>query len=225
LEIGPEYNRTGMKSCPCQGIEAQFDRREPANKLADYRKNGPGAATRVLIAALQDAGIMNRTLLDIGGGVGAIQFELLKAGARAAVGVDASSAYLEAARQEARRQGLLERVSFHQGDFVELAGDIPPADIVTLDRVICCYPDMPALVGLSADHARQLYALVYPRDAGWVRIGLRIENLFQRIKGSAFRVFAHPAATVEAILLARGWRRQFFRLAGVWQVAVYARRP
>src|SRR5258708_39620563 len=150
-----------MPSCQCQGIETQFNRREAANKLADYRKKGPLPSTRLLIAALLDAGVQDRTLLDIGGGIGAIQCELLKAGARAAVNVDASSAYLGAAQQEAHRQGLSGRVEYHQGDFVELADAIPPADIVTLDRVICCYPDMPALVGLSADRARQLYALVY----------------------------------------------------------------
>jgi len=212
-----------MPNCQCEGIETQFNRREAANKLADYRKKGPIASTRLLIAALLEAGVQDRTLLDIGGGVGAIQVELLKAGARAAVNVDASTAYLEAAQQEARRQGLADRVAFHQGDFVELADAIPPADIVTLDRVICCYPDMPALVGRSADHARQLYALVYPRDAGWVRLGLRLENLFQRLKGSSFRVFAHPTPAVEAILNERGLHRRLHRLTGPWQIALYAR--
>lgn len=212
-----------MSSCQCQGIEIQFNQREAANKLADYRKHGPIRSTRLLIAALLEAGVRDRTLLDIGGGVGAVQVELLKAGARAAVSVDASPAYLDAAQQEARRQGLSNRVEFHQGDFVELADDIPPADIVTLDRVICCYHDMPALVRRSADHARQLYGLVYPRDATWVRLGLRLENLFQRLKGSPFRVFAYPTTAVEAVLRDRGLRRQFHRYTGVWQIAVYGR--
>jgi SAM-dependent methyltransferase len=212
-----------MPSCQCQGIEIQFDQREAANKLADYRKKGPSPSTRLLIAALLEAGVRDRTLLDIGGGIGAIQVELLKAGAMAAVSVDASSAYLAAAQQEARRQGLSERVEYHQGDFVELADATPPADIVTLDRVICCYSDMPALVGRSADHARQLYALVYPCDAAWVSLGLRLVNLFQRLKSSPFRVFAHPTPAIEAILKERGLRRRYHRLAGLWQIAVYTR--
>ena len=212
-----------MTSCQCQGIEAQFNRREAATKLADFRKNGPADYTRILTTALKEIGVEGRSLLDIGGGVGAIQFELLKAGASAAVSVDASSAFAEAAQEEARRQGLADRITFRQGDFVELAPDIPPADIVTLDRVICCYPDMPALVGRSADHARQLYALVYPRDAGWVRLGISLENWWQRIMRSSFRVFAHPTAAVEAVLLVRGFRRQFHRLAGFWQITVYSR--
>src|SRR5437867_553179 len=107
-----------MTSCQCQGIEDQFNSREAAKKLADYRKHGPAGTTRLLIAALKDAGVAGRTLLDIGGGIGAIQLELLKAGARSAVSVDASTAYTEAAQQEARRQGLDNRIQFQHGDFV-----------------------------------------------------------------------------------------------------------
>src|SRR5262245_36038484 len=212
-----------MPSCQCEGIEIQFDSREAASKLADYRKHGPIPSTRLLIAALLDAGVQDRTLLDIGGGIGAVQVELLKAGARSAVSVDASTAYLDAARQEAGRQGLADRIEYRAGDFVELAEDIQPADVVTLDRVICCYHDMPALVGRSADRARQLYALVYPREAAWVRLGLRVENLLQRLKRSPFRVFAHPTAAVEAVLRDRGLRRQFHRYSSFWQIAVYGR--
>jgi magnesium-protoporphyrin O-methyltransferase len=106
---------------------------------------------------------------------------------------------------------------------VVLAGGIPAADIVTLDRVICCYHDMPSLVGHSAEHARQVLALVYPLDTWWVRIGLSVENLFQRLKGSPFRAFVHPRAAVEAILRAQGLRRHAYRRSGVWQIAVYAR--
>src|SRR5438270_335838 len=101
-----------MTSCQCQGIEVQFNRREAAKKLADYRKNGPADTTRILIAALKEAGVAGRTLLDIGGGIGAIEMELLKAGARSAVSVDASSAYIDAAQEEARRLGLQDRIHF-----------------------------------------------------------------------------------------------------------------
>jgi magnesium-protoporphyrin O-methyltransferase len=160
-----------MTSCQCQGIEIQFDRREAAKKLADYQKNGPADTTRILIAALKEMGIDGATLLDIGGGIGAIQIELLKAGAAGAVSVDASTAYIEAAQREARDQGLQDRIQFHHGDFVELADKVPPADIVTLDRSLCCYPDMPALVGLSADRppssALCFARFARPRHSTW----------------------------------------------------------
>ena len=214
-----------MTSCQCQGIEVQFDSVEAAKKLAEYQKKGAAGSTRLLIEALKEAGVEGRTLLDIGGGIGAIHTELLKAGAQSAVSVDASTAYIEAAQQEALRQGLQDRIQFHHGDFVELAGSLLSADIVTLDRSLCCYPNMPALVGLSASRAKQLYALVYPRDTWWMRLGLGAVNGMQRLRGSAFRVFAHPTRAVEAILQENGLRRRFYRLAGVWQIAIYMRPP
>jgi magnesium-protoporphyrin O-methyltransferase len=212
-----------MPSCQCQGIEIEFNRREAANKLKAYRRSGPAATTRLLIEALQALGVKGRTLLDVGGGIGVIQCELLKAGARTAVSVDASSAYIAAAREEAQRQGLDDRIQYHHGDFVALASGIPPADVVTLDRVICCYHDMPGLVGHAAEHARQVLALVYPLDAAWVRFLLVLENLFQRIKGSPFRAFVHPTTAVEALLRERGLQRHSYRRSGVWQIAVYTR--
>ena len=45
-----------------------------------------------------------------------------------------------------------------------MSDEIEAADVVTLDRVICCYPDMEALVGRSAERALRLYGLVHPRD-------------------------------------------------------------
>lgn len=212
-----------MANCQCQGIDTVFNAAEAARKLADYRKKGPAATTRLLTGAIREAGVQDRTVLDIGGGIGAIQYELLRAGARAALSVEASSAYVAAARQEARRQGVADRIDYRLGDFVALAGDIPPADIVTLDRVICCYADMPALVTRSAERARQLYALVFPRESAWVRLALAVENLFERLRGSGFRAFVHPTAAVEAILQEHGLRRRFHRTSGMWQVAVYGR--
>lgn len=212
-----------MTSCQCQGIEKQFDGREAARKVADYQKNGPARTTRILIEALKEAGVAGRTVLDIGGGIGTIQLELLKAGASSAVSVDASTAYIEAAQQEARRQDLQDRIQFQHGDFVELANGIPPADIVTLDRSVCCYPDMPALVGLSASRARQQYALVYPRHTWWMRFGLGAINWLERFRRCPFMVYAHPPQAVEAILREHGLQRRFYRLSGVWQIAIFAR--
>ena len=108
------------------------------------------AWTRTLIEALKAEGVEGATLLDIGGGIGVIQHELLAAGAASAISVDASSAYLDAAREESDRRGLRGRVTYRHGDFVELAESVPPADIVTLERVLNVYPDWVRLAGVSA---------------------------------------------------------------------------
>ncbi len=212
-----------MNCCQCQGIETLFDQKYVAREVARYRSKGPDRTTRLLLDELQAEGVQGMTLLDIGGGIGVIPNELFKAGIVGATNIEASSAYMLAATDEAVRQGHADRVSQHHGDFIDLAADIPPADIVTLDRVICCHPDMQALVGLSAARARKLYGVVYPRDTWWVKIGLSVENLFHRLRRTRFRVFAHPTTAVEAVLKRNGLNRRSSRNTFVWQVVVYTR--
>ena len=217
-----------MDCCQCKGIETLFNEKEARNKLRAYRKNGPAKTTRILIEALerlaatQDRqGLEGMTLLDIGGGVGAIQHELLRAGLERATGVEASNAYMKAAQQEAERQGYGERVSYFHANFVEIAPQLPSADIVTLDRVICCYHDMPALVGLSVSKAGALYGLVYPLDVWWAKTAISIGNLFLRVIRNPFRGFIHRTQAVDALVRKNGFQQRFYKRSGPWQVVVY----
>jgi Methyltransferase domain len=213
-----------VTGCCCQGVDAVFGERTARHDLRRYRKRGPSKPTRVLLDALEREGIEGATVLDIGGGVGAIQQELLDAGARLAVGVEASGAYLRVATEEAERRGHADRVSHTHGDFVSLADGIEPADVVTLDRVICCYPDMESLVGRSADRARRVYALVYPQDRWWVGLGIRATNLFMRVSRKAYRADLHRTGDVDAVARAHGLAPKLARRAGpIWQIAVYVR--
>jgi magnesium-protoporphyrin O-methyltransferase len=212
-----------VSQCQCQGIDATFDTGLADKQLRRFRRRGPQRTTRLLLDALRARGVKGRSLLDIGGGVGVIQHELLAAGVSEATSVDASSAYLAVSRAEADHWGYGARVRYHFGNFVELAPGIPSADIVTLDRVICCYDEMEALVGLSASRAARLYGVVYPRSAWWVRLGTSAANLLQRMRGSPFRIFSHATEAVETAISARGLSRVFHRTAGMWQVALFAR--
>ena len=99
--------------------------------LAKWRHRGPHPATRELIDLIREDGVEGATVLDIGAGVGAVHMTLLEAGAATAVDVDASPEYLATARGEAERRGLAGRVEYRYGDVVELAAELPPADIVT----------------------------------------------------------------------------------------------
>jgi magnesium-protoporphyrin O-methyltransferase len=212
-----------MDCCQCKGIESLFNEKEARNRLKAYRKDGPAKTTRMLLDALTTQGVEGMTLLDIGGGVGAIQHELLRAGVIEATGVDASTAYVKAAREEARRQGHADKVTYIHGNFVELAPEVAPADIVTLDRVICCYHDMPALVGVSVARAKKLYGLVYPRDTWWTRAGIVFANLYLRLMRNPMRSYIHSAQAVEALVRDEGLSRRFHANSGLWQVVVYAR--
>lgn len=212
-----------MDCCHCQDAEKLFDEKMAKRDLRNYLKKGPSGATQLLLEALKAEGVKDLTLLDIGGGVGAIQHELLKAGASGGTAVEASAAYLEAARGEARRQGLEERVSYTHGDFVELAPDVAEADIVTLDKVICCYPHMKELVGLSSGRARKFYGVIYPRDTWWTRVGFAIGNLFISLRRSVFRIYIHATDAVDGVVRANGLKPHYQQNKGPWQVVLYVR--
>ena len=216
-----------MSCAQCKGIESQFDRGEARKKLRHYRRRGPDKTTRMLIedlrAALTASDAHDSVLLDIGAGIGAIHHELLNGRVSRAVHVDASTAQLAAAREETERRGHSGRVEFVFGDFVALADTIPAADIVTLDRVICCFDDMHGLVRRSARKAGRLYGAVYPRQIGWMRIAIAAVNLFQRLKRTTFRVFLHDPAAIDAELRAAGLERRSWRQTLGWEVVVYAR--
>jgi Methyltransferase domain len=216
-----------MSCNQCDGIEAQFNEAEASKSLYRLRQSGPDHTTRLLLEALRRAldevGAGGATLLDIGGGVGAIHHELLDAQIQQAVHVDVSSAYLAAARLETERRGHGARVEFLRADFVSVADTLAPVDVVTLDRVICCYPDMPRLVRLSAAKATRLYGAVYPRRTPFTRMGATAMNAWQRLKRSDFRVFLHQPSAIDAVLRTAGLVRRSMRRTLAWEVVVYER--
>ena len=138
--------------------------------------------------------------------------------------MDASSAYLEAARDEAARRGHADRVRFVHADFTQAAADLPAADIVTLDRVVCCYPDFRGLLTAAAGRSRALLGLSYPRGTWYVRLAVALGNLFQRLKRDPFRGFVHPVGQMDGLLRGQGFERVFLRDLFVWEVALYRRR-
>jgi magnesium-protoporphyrin O-methyltransferase len=213
-----------MNCCQLDAYEREFDAKEADTELRMYLERGPRRATRMLIKVLEAQGISRASLLDIGGGVGVIQHELIQAGVVSrAVDVDASTAYLNTARQEAERRQHAGQVTYLHGDFVELASQIEPADIVTLDRVICCYPDMETLVGLSLERARRFYALVFPRGEWWMRLGGRLFNLALPVLGMVVPLYIHRTAAVDAVVRGHGFERLFHGKTTIWQAIVYRR--
>jgi 2-polyprenyl-3-methyl-5-hydroxy-6-metoxy-1,4-benzoquinol methylase len=207
----------------CEDASDVFNKRAARRDLRRYRSRGPSGTTRLLLDALLAQRSGDQTLLDVGGGVGAIPHELLGAGFSRAVQVDASAAYLEVSSQEAERRGLRGRIDYHKGDFVELSSGLAAADVVTLDRVICCYPDVERLVTSSAAKAQHLYGVVLPRERIITRVGTLLANTWFRLRGSAFRTYLHPQEQVEGILHRCGFRRTSFTHSFLWQVATYER--
>lgn len=209
--------------CGCDGFASIFDPRTARRDRDRYRRHGPDRTTRMLLELLKPYHASGATLLDIGGGIGVVDLELLRAGAARAVLVDGSAAYLEVASQQAREAGLVDRIEFVAGDFVLRAETIEAADIVTLDRVVCCYPDLASLVGLSAARARRVYGLVLPRDRWLARLAVAVSNAWFRVRRKPYRGFVHPTAQVDAIAAGHGFRPRTERTTLFWRVVVYDR--
>jgi len=198
-----------MNCCGCSGVggaaERQFCEKRAQKDLAQYRMKRPGSTARLLLAGISKAGQPRGRLLDIGSGVGALTFELLERGLTEAVGVDLSSAYVAAAAAEAARRGRTGSARFVHGDFVGNASHFLPADVVTLDRVVCCYPEYERLLDESARLAARCFALSYPRDVWCVRTWVGLQNVARELCRNPFRTFVHSASAVEHVICRAGF--------------------
>jgi 2-polyprenyl-3-methyl-5-hydroxy-6-metoxy-1,4-benzoquinol methylase len=208
----------------CEMTDNAFTEGEAKAELRRYRRQGPMNQTKLLLQAIRSLDMRNANLLDIGGGIGVLHHELLEDVAGEAVHVDASSAYLKEAKAESARRGHNERVSFIHADFTDIANQLPQADIVTLDRVVCCYPDFRGLLTAAAGHSKRAVALTYPRETWYMRVALRAANFFQKLRRDPFRVFLHPISDMDALLWKEGFERVSLRRLFVWEMALYRRK-
>lgn len=216
-------------ACSCSDFETavgqQFTAKKAAKQLQGYRRGSVGPTTRLLRDGLVDAGLNSGALLDIGAGIGALTFELMEQGIASAVAVEASTAYLAAAAEEAERRHRAESISFVQGDFVNLAGQLDAADVVTLDRVVCCYGDYTTLLREAARHAKAAVALSYPRDRWFVRLGVRLENALRRLRSNTFRTYVHPVGDMQRLIGDAGLELVRRRQTSTWVADIYGRAP
>ncbi|HTI37214.1 MAG TPA: methyltransferase domain-containing protein [Vicinamibacterales bacterium] len=201
----------------------QFGPAIAARDLKRYRQKGPDAPSRWLVDSVAKELKTGDTLLDIGGGVGVLSFELLSRGARTATLVDASPAYLEAAGQEAERRHLSEGVQRIAGDFTTVSDRIDAADVVTMNRVVCCYPDYSVLLKAAATRARRVFAFSYPRARWLTWLWVSMANTIRRLRGNSFRAFVHSPAAMDALVVGEGFRKSHQSQTVVWSMHVYVR--
>ena len=207
----------------CQAAERHFGPTMARRDMARYHRKGPDATTRHLLGLICELDLHEVTLLDIGAGVGVIHHELIGRSIGRAVHVEASDAYLAEARGETARRGHSAQVRFVQGDVVDRVDELEQAAVVTLDRVICCYPDYATLIARSAEKAGRYYGMSVPRDRWYVRAVVAIENFVRRLKGDTFRTFVHPTDALDRLLREAGFVRRAHRTTMAWTVSLYVR--
>jgi magnesium-protoporphyrin O-methyltransferase len=206
-----------------RAADQQFNQKKATRELERYREKGPDPTTRLLEDGIAQSGVLTGTVLDVGSGIGALTFALLERGMTGAVAVDASSAYIGAARQEAERRGRADAIRFVHADFVAAASQLPAASVVTLDRVVCCYPSCELLLDAALQHADRCLALSYPRDVWYVRAAIMVENGQRWLGRTPFRTFVHPPATMERTIRRAGFDLSSRRETRIWSADVYTR--
>ena len=205
--------------CPSRDYRRLFNQRF-AHRLANrYQKRGLDTTARKMVEFLQALGLEGASILEVGGGVGELEIELLKGGAARAQNLELSPAYEHEAHQLAGQAGVQGRLDWRLHDLAQDPGAVEPADLVVLHRVVCCYPHYERLLGAAADHARRALVFSYPPRNGLSRAFYVVFNLVMRLIRSNFRGFAHPPGAMLGVLEDHGLRRTYQHRSRIWQVA------
>lgn len=213
-----------MAGCSqCAIGDRQFGAKMARRDLARYRKKGPDATTRILAAAVADRARPGATLIDVGSGIGVLTQALLAGPVSRATLVDESSSYQQAARELASETGMLDRMTFVADDFVRARPGLEPADVVTLDRVVCCYPDYEALLRAVSDTGACLVGFSHPRDRWYIKPVVAMINLTRWVVRSEFRVFVHSEREMARVLGDAGFETCSVGGTFVWRTVVMQR--
>ena len=209
--------------CTPKGYRTIFSEKSARSEAKRYRRRGLDRLSRRVADVVRRSGVEGRSVLEVGGGVGAIELELLRAGAARATNVELTPTYEEAAGELLREAGMGDRVERRMGDFVQAEADVAPADFVILNRVICCYPDMPGLAAAAARRATGTLVLSFPNDRWTTRLGLAVMNLGLRVFRVQFQIFLHRPRLVLEEVERQGFRTRITQRGLFWQLTALDR--
>lgn len=209
--------------CTPKGYRWIFSERMAEREAKRYRRRGLDGTSRRIVDFLKREGVEGQTVLEVGGGIGAIQIELLKAGAARAVSVELTPTYEEVAKSLLIETGFADRVERRVMDFAQSASQVGTADIVIMNRVLCCYPDMPRLAGAAADHAAKTLVVTFPRRTWWTRAGLAVGNAMLWLTRREFHIFVHRPLEIIATSQRHGLRPVVDQPGFLWTLAALRR--
>jgi magnesium-protoporphyrin O-methyltransferase len=209
--------------CTPKGYRQIFSEKNAAGEAKRYRRKGLDGTSKRIFDFIRERGVEGKTLLEVGGGIGAIEIELLKAGMARTINVELTPTYESAARELLVEAGLTDHVERRVMDFAKAGPEVEAADVVVMNRVICCYPDMSKLAGAAADRTGGLLVMSFPNRQWWTRLGLTVANLGFRVVRMQFRVFLHPPELIQAAVQQQGFRIRFNERGLLWQVNAFER--
>lgn len=204
--------------CETSGCDRFFGARFAHRVARRYRKRGLDDTSRRIVEFLAAKGIEGATVLEVGGGVGEIEIELLRRGARRALNLELSSGYDAEANRLAAESGLADRLERRRHDIALEPGAVAPADVVVLNRVVCCYPDYERLLTAAGGRSRRLLVFSHPPRNLLSRSVVALENLWFRLTRNEFRTFAHPPESMLRVLERAGLRPVYAQRGRVWSV-------
>lgn len=204
-----------------RGYDKLFGEKAARRNLKQYRRRGLDAVGQEIVDFLRGRGVEGLTILEIGGGIGALETELLKAGASSAVNAELSPAYEPFAHELWEEAGVEERAEYRIGDVTQ--NGVGHADAVVMNKVVCCYPDAEALVGAAAERARRYLVMSFPRERRLTRIGFGGLNLVSRLLRWEYRSFIHPVAEILGAAERRGLKPVDDHRGLIWQTVALER--
>ncbi|GAA1062153.1 SAM-dependent methyltransferase [Agromyces bracchium] len=212
-----------MEQCCSPGqsrYDEAFDARFARQLDRRYRRKGLTGSERRIAERIESEGVEGTSVLEVGGGIGAIQLELLRHGASSTTNLEMSGAYESAARALLDEAGLSSRARRLVGvDLATADLDVSVADHVVLHRVVCCYPDAVALLAASAAHARRTVVFSHPARTWPRRALVGAANLMMRLRGKEYRGYLHRPDAMYDTLRSAGFALDDVIRAGPWRIA------
>lgn len=209
--------------CDPEDLQSVFTRRFARRTAKRYRTHGLSPAATRIVDFVTDQGVQGASVLEIGGGVGAIQVELLRCGAAHVTNLELSTQYEGEATRLLADAGMDGRVDRRLMDIAREPDRVESADVVILHRVVCCYPDYQRLLSAAAQHATRLLVYSYPPDNLMSSAATWSENLARRLRGNTFRTYVHPPEAMIAATEAHGMQTSYQHHAWDWDVVGLAR--
>jgi 16S rRNA G966 N2-methylase RsmD len=204
--------------CGPEGYGTTFGDKFARRSLRRYRRRGLNPTQQRLVGFLEERGLERASVLEIGGGVGEIQVELLRRGASHVTNLEISTGYEREAAQLLESSGMSGRVTRRLLDIATSPDKVEPADVVVLHRVVCCYADYERLLTASGSHAQRLLVFTHPPPDVLNRASFWWDNFVRRLRRNDFRSFVHPPDAMIAVLRAQGLVPRYHHRGLSWEI-------